>query len=108
MVEVDAWPMNDKITVGYDSTASSEESVMWAANEAVVRQLPLRIVSCFGMPAMVGAGMGWGAVEALDAARSTAELGLQQVRATVAAVHPGLIFTTELSSAPVDEALLDG
>jgi nucleotide-binding universal stress UspA family protein len=99
--------MSEKITVGYDSTASSVESVMWAANEARVRQLPLRIVSCFGMPVMAGAGLlGWGVGEAFDAARASADLGIQQIRATVTAMHPELIFTTEVSSAPVDQALL--
>jgi nucleotide-binding universal stress UspA family protein len=101
--------MNEKITVGYDSTASSIESVMWAAAEAVVRKVPLRIVSCYGMPALAATGpLGWGAGEAFDAARSEADLGIQEIRATVGAVHPDLSFTTELSSAPVDVALLDG
>ena len=99
--------MNEKITVGYDGTASSVESVMWAVNEAGVRGVPLRVVSCFGVPALAGgAALGWGAGEAFDAARSAADIGLVEIRATIAAVHPDLAFTTELSSAPVDVALL--
>jgi len=99
--------MDQKITVGYDSSASSVESVMWAAHEAAVRELPLRIVSCFGMPVLAVAGpFGWGAGEALDAERTAADLGLQEIRAMVTSAHPDLPFTTELSSGPVDEVLL--
>ncbi|MEO5901629.1 MAG: universal stress protein [Ilumatobacteraceae bacterium] len=101
--------MDQKITVGYDSTESSVESVMWAAHEAGVRKLPLRIVSCFGMPVLTSAGpLGWGAGEAFDAERTAATQGLQEIRATVEAVHPDLSFTTELSSGPVEEVLLEG
>ncbi len=70
--------MNEKISVGFDGTDPSIEAVMWAAHEADLRQLPLRIVSCLAMPAMAGADPhGWAAGEAFVTARTCAELALQ-------------------------------
>ena len=101
--------MNEKVTVGYDGTESSVESVMWAAHEAHVRRLPLRIVSCFAMSALAGADpLGWGAGEAFDTARTAADLELQEMLATATAVYPDVSIVTELSPGPVDQTLLEG
>jgi nucleotide-binding universal stress UspA family protein len=100
--------MNEKITVGYDGTESSIESVMWAAHEADLRRLPLRIISCFAMSALAGADpLGWGAGEAFETARTAADHELQEMLATATAVYPDVSITSELSPGPVGEALLE-
>ena len=104
----DAECMNERIMVGFDGTPSSVEAVMWAAHEADVRRLPMRIASCFAMPALVGIdALGWGAGAAFETARTVADLALQDVLVTVTAVYPEVVVTTELSSGPVDEVLLE-
>jgi nucleotide-binding universal stress UspA family protein len=101
--------MDNKIIVGHNGTASSTEAVMWAANEAVVRRQPLRIVACYDVPAAaVGASMGYGAGEAIAAAREVAESGAIEIESAVTAAFPGLVATVRLSPAPAASALLDG
>ena len=100
--------MNEKINVGFDGTDSSIEAVMWAAHEADLRRLPLRIVSCFAMPALAGADPhGWAVGEAFVNARTEAELALREMLVTAAAVYPDVAITTDVSSDPVDAVLLD-
>ncbi len=100
--------MNEKINVGFDGTDASIEAVMWAAHEADLRRLPLRIVSCFAMPALAGADPhGWAVGEAFVNARTEAELALREMLATAAAVYPDVAITTDVSSDPVDAVLLD-
>src|SRR6478609_11888312 len=81
---------------------------MWAAHEADLRRLPLRIVSCFAMSALAGAEpLGWGAGEAFETARTAADHELQEMLATATAVYPDVSITSELSPGPVGEALLE-
>ena len=99
--------MSEKIVVGYNGTTSATEAVMWAANEAELRHVPLRIVSCFEMPIVVAdASLGWGADTAYEAIREAAATNADQIRSIIIAKHPTLTLTTHVSPAPASTALL--
>ncbi|WP_327134507.1 universal stress protein [Streptomyces sp. NBC_01343] len=38
--------MKDRVSVGVDGSEESRAAARWAAQEAVVRQVPLRLVNC--------------------------------------------------------------
>jgi hypothetical protein len=48
------------ILVGVDGSANSEEAVRWAADEAVMRNIPLALVHV--LPTPEGGWQGWGVV----------------------------------------------
>jgi nucleotide-binding universal stress UspA family protein len=100
--------MSDTITVGYDGSDSATEAVMWAAGEAQARHLPLRIVSCFEMPALAGeAALGWGAGEVYVAVREEADTNVARIAAEVTARFPELTFTSGVSAGPASIVLLE-
>lgn len=99
--------MNEKIVVGFNGTDSSTEAVMWAAGEAEIRHVPLRIVGCYEMPAVSADGsLGWGDGAIYEAIREDATANVDQIRSTVAAAHPTLTMTTDVSPGPASIALL--
>lgn len=99
--------MSEKIVVGYNGTDSATEAVLWAANEAALRNVPLRVVSCFDMPALTAAAtLGWCFGTAYEAVREAADANAEQIRSTVIAAHPALTVTTHVSPGPVSSALL--
>lgn len=79
-----------KVIVGFDATPSSGDAVMWAANEAHARDVPLRIVSWFATP------------NAQPAAVAEARLILVRIAAT----FPEMVISTEVSSASPARALI--
>lgn len=102
-------PMSEKITVGYNGTASSAEAVRWAADEAAAQGAALRIVRCVESPPMAdGAALGFGAGEAYAAAHSTAEADAGRIRMAIASSHPGVLLTVEVVPGPAATALLEG
>lgn len=105
----DDGPMNEKITVGFDGTGPASEAVMWAADEAVVRGARLHIVSCFDSPALMAeSSIAFGSGAAFEAMREVAAAALQKIAHAVAAAHPALAITTEVSPGPITTALLAG
>lgn len=98
--------MSEKIIVGYNATDSATEAVMWAADEAELRNVPLRLVSRFDMSALAteaSLGLGAGAYEAI---REAANANVEQIKSAVIAIHPTLTLTTDVSSGLASSALL--
>ncbi len=99
--------MSERIVVGYNGSDSATEAVEWAANEADLRSVPLRIVSCFNIPvvapeATIGLGDGT-AYQALDEAAHT---NVEQIRVAIIDAHPTLTVTIEVSPGPASGVLL--
>jgi nucleotide-binding universal stress UspA family protein len=98
-----------KVVVGYNGSESSREAVMWAAGEAMTRQVPLRIVSCFELPVGVAeASLGWGVRAAYEAIRDAAAESLATISATLRAEFPAVAFTSDTPPGPAATALLSG
>lgn len=100
--------MNEQITVGYDGTDSSAEAVMWAANEAGVRDARLRIVSCYEIPYAGEAIGAWMATEAVASLLEATDKSANSIRDVVAAAQPGLEISVEISAGPASIVLLNG
>lgn len=99
--------MSNKIVVGYNGTESSSKAVRWAADEARVREVAFRVVSCFEFPPIVGdAGFGAGAV--YDAVRTTAETNAATIRTSIGESHPDVSLTVDVVPGPAATRLLDG
>ncbi|MCU1500949.1 MAG: hypothetical protein JWM12_303 [Ilumatobacteraceae bacterium] len=99
--------MSAAIIVGYNGTGSAGEAVMWAAAEAHVRRVALRIVTSFELPALATeSALGWGAGEAFEAARQTAVANIGGVEAAVRAAHPVVDVTTRVCAGPATKDLL--
>ena len=80
------------VVVGYDGSDHARAAVDWAAAEAVLRGLPLRIVNAF-TPPMGGAGLGYGTVlpaNALEQIRTGVLAELGTLAEEVRSAHPGL------------------
>lgn len=101
--------MSEKIVVGYNGSDSATEAVMWAANEATVRHVPLRVVSCFELPVGVAdASLGWGVGTSYKAIRDAAAADVDEISSAVKADHPTLTFTADMAPGPAATALLEG
>lgn len=88
---------------GVDGSDSALEAARWAADEAVRKRVPLRLVSCVHVPVTstyVGdVGLGFGLTEDL---RAESERLLEQVRAALVARQPDLnVATAELFGPPI-------
>lgn len=99
--------MSAQVTVGYNGTPSSTEAVHWAAAEAAIRGARLHIVSCYEIPVMGEAVIGWPATEAVAALLAATESSLEGIRRIVAADHHALVITTEASAGPAAIVLLN-
>ncbi|MFI6586144.1 universal stress protein [Embleya sp. NPDC050493] len=89
------------IVVGVEPTEAGGLAVMWAADEAARRRLPLRLVHTLDWPTGADRGLGtdtrrqtWG-----ERFRNAGMRALDEARAVVAARHPGLV---------AESLLLDG
>lgn len=99
--------MDHQIIVGYDGTSTSAEAVLWAANEAVARRSPLRIVSCYDVEVPGEAMYGWLVPEGLGSLVQTTEAKLDEMRDVVVGLHPDLILKSVTSAGPASIALLE-
>lgn len=98
--------MAKEIIVGYDSSDSATEAALWAAQEASTRGLPLRIVSCFGVPLIADPTMGWTSQEALTSMLDTTQVALATIEQKVRAVAPEIEVSTEASPQNASFALI--
>ncbi len=99
--------VSGKVVVGYNGSDSSAEAVMWAANEARVRQVPLRLVSCFELPVGVAeASLGWGVRTAYESIRDAATESLVKIQTTLREDFPTVTFTSDVPPGPAATALL--
>lgn len=98
-----------KVVVGYNGSDASAEAVMWAASEALARNVPMRIVSCFELPVGVAeATLGWGVLTAYESIRDAATESLASITNTLRKDFPTVAFTSEVPPGPAATALLEG
>ncbi len=83
--------MIERITVGYDGSHSSREAVRWAADAAVFRDVPLRIVSSYDLPVAGIDIAGWPATNTVTVLAEAAETMIAEVCGAIRATHPGLV-----------------
>jgi nucleotide-binding universal stress UspA family protein len=106
--EADDRAMTMQITVGFDRSVTSTSAVMWAADEAVARGVPLRVVSCVEIPILGDAMFGGPAVETFTAVREASDAALADLARMLATTYPGLTVTTASPGDRVAGALLQG
>jgi len=70
---------------------------MWATSEAASRHVPLRIVSCYHVPAFTEVSNAWAIEQMYTALRESTDTSLQQIRETVEKAQPDLKVTCEAS-----------
>jgi nucleotide-binding universal stress UspA family protein len=100
--------MSAHVTVGYDGTDDSREAVMWAADEAAARGVPLEVVACYHVAYLGDPIAGYPAADAIEAARESTDAALAGIAREVAADHPELDVTPIVSDASPQAALLAG
>jgi nucleotide-binding universal stress UspA family protein len=100
--------MNARITVGFDGTTGSADAAIWAADEAVVLGLSLRVVSCLEMPMFVDPLLGGPTASAYASLREAVVADVARLGRTLAARHPALTVTGESSVEPPAAALMHG
>ena len=99
--------MTKQINVGFNGSATSSEAVMWAAAEASRRGARLRLISCYSIPVIPGAGLGLTASEAFTSILGETHGNLMRLQSAIAKAHPDLQVTTVASSDPAMAALAD-
>ncbi|MEV0244773.1 universal stress protein [Streptomyces sp. NPDC050674] len=99
--------MTRTVTAGLDGSPESLAAAQWAAREAMLRDLPLRLVSAWEWPPSAFAPTTGLAVPVPPTARRAwARHVLDEARARVAARHPGLrIDADEIPGQPVPALL---
>ena len=100
--------MSARITVGFDGTTTSTEAAIWAADEAVVRGVPLRVVSCLEMPMFVDPMYGGPTASAYASLQQAVAADVARLERTLAERHPTLTVTGESSVEPPAAALMHG
>lgn len=98
--------MTNQIVVGYDSSPSSGEAVDWAAAEAAVRDIALRIVACYEIPISAVVGAGWLTRDVLNSIKDGTAASAEAIKTSVALRHPGLQIDVEVSAGPARESLI--
>jgi nucleotide-binding universal stress UspA family protein len=99
--------MTKQINVGFNGSASSSEAVFWAAAEASSRGARLRVISCYPIPILPGAGFGLTASEAYTSILEETQSSLRHMQRAIAELHPALDVTTLASSDPAVSVLVD-
>ena len=99
--------MTKQINAGFNGSATSSEAVLWAAAEASRRGAHLRVISCYSIPVVPGAGFGLTASEAYTSILDETHGALAQMHSVIANAHPDLQVTTVASSDSAMVALVD-
>jgi nucleotide-binding universal stress UspA family protein len=83
-----------RIVVGFDASPAAEAALMIALEEAKLRQLPLRVVSCWEIPPLEYAGTGFAnTADLAEAAERHAHTVLAAAQASLGP-DPGVPFET--------------
>lgn len=106
LAATDDGDVSNEVTVGFDGSAESSHAVVWAASEARLRGVRLRIVHCFEMPIAVDRVYGLGGRDAFEEAMESAEQTLSSERAQIAKLHPGLELVSEAVAGPPGQVLV--
>ncbi|MCG7287915.1 universal stress protein [Cellulomonas sp. ACRRI] len=97
--------MDDRVVVGYDTSAESVAAVRWAATQAVTRGWALDVVHVWGFAGQEGGGAGesWLGREVQAQVRQVAEEGAQ----IAAEAAPGVDVRAEVRHGPPARVLVD-
>jgi nucleotide-binding universal stress UspA family protein len=101
------------IVVGVDGSPGSRRALEWAATEARIRGLPLRLVSAWYPPASLYGGLGWAGLDAevIAGLRELADQRLDKVCEDAAAILDGLqverVVVEDLAAHALIEAAAD-
>ncbi len=99
--------MTKQINVGFNGSAASSEAVLWAAAEASRRGTRLRLISCYSIPVIPGAGLGVAAADSYTSVLDETQGMLQHMQEVIAESHPDLQVTTLASVDPPSSVLID-
>jgi nucleotide-binding universal stress UspA family protein len=99
--------MTKQINVGFNGSASSSEAALWAAAEADLRGARLRLISCYPIPTVPGAGLGVTTADVYTSVIEATNDSLFRMQGEITASHPGLEITTLASSDPAASVLVD-
>ena len=99
--------MTKHITVGFDGTPSSTEAVHWAADEASLRGVELRIVTCYDLPFTGPAMVGFGYPEAAAVLHADAKAQVEEMAASVRGAHGHLDVSTCAMIGPASAVLVE-
>lgn len=99
--------MTKQINVGFNGSASSSEAAFWAAAEAKLRGAHLRLISCYPIPMVPGAGLGVTTSDVYTSVIEATNDRLSGMQGEITALHPGLEITTLASPDPAASVLVD-
>lgn len=100
------------VLVGLDGSSNAELAMWWAVDIAVASKRPLRLLTSYSLPVMVGLGAAAGymgpmltseEIHQIDAAHRQA---IEEAKAKVLAAHPDLVIETYLDQGSPATALL--
>ncbi len=103
---------SNPVLVGLDGSTNAEAAMWWAADIAVAAKRPLRLLTSYSLPVMVGLGAAAGymgpmltseEIHQIDAANRQA---IEAAKAKVLAAHPNLVVETYLDQGSPANALL--
>lgn len=89
-------PADYPVLVGIDGSANAETAMWWAVDIAVATNRPLRLLTCYSLPVMVGLGAAAGYMGPMLTSEEIREIDaanrkvLEDLKAKVAAAQPGL------------------
>ncbi|RIJ78323.1 universal stress protein [Nakamurella silvestris] len=84
------------VTVGLDGTDAAHQALLWAVDEADLRQVPLRLLHGYTPPVLAGAGT----AAVIDAQEHWAAEILEEARQAAKSLRPGLEVTAEVGMQP--------
>ena len=89
-------PSDHPVLVGIDGSANAETAMWWAVDIAIAANRPLRLLTCYSLPVMVGLGAASGYVGPMLTTEEIREIDaanrkvLEDLKAKVAAAQPSL------------------
>ncbi len=89
-------PADYPVLVGIDGSANAETAMWWAVDIAVATNRPLRLLTCYSLPVMVGLGAAAGYMGPMLTSEEIREIDaanrkmLEDLKAKVVAAQPGL------------------
>lgn len=106
--EADDRVMTKLVVTGFDGSDSSRRAVLWAADEASIRQCALKIVACFTPPLSGDFALSRSGTEAFSMVEQLTEHELKEMGDEVAARFPGLDLVTGCEPGFPAATLVDG
>jgi nucleotide-binding universal stress UspA family protein len=99
--------MSTWVIVGYDGSKSSASALAWATVEAVARNAPLHIVTCYDLPIFGALSFGLAKTEVYTKLLDDAHNCAASARDQIGSEYPELLISTTVSAGPASLELLD-